>query len=473
MYGYPHHVDPATDDIMLDHLEGYEQPDETSYVLRLRSAVRFQDAAPGNRRSVTADDVVLSMRRYRDSALTVNKFWHAKILRAEGAPDSRTIVLSLQRPYVYTMAETGHINAGAIVPREAIDQQIDLRAGGSGSGPLQPNEASASSDGAIRLRRFEGHSLDAAFVDAMEWRYFEAAELMFDALRSRSADIVPARSRKEAAALRDELGGLRVVREPSLSTYCLGLKVDRPPFNDERTRRALDLLVDRAELIRAAGLEPDDGHSTGPVNVNLAGGYWAFPSANESTDGRPIEDKRAVAASLLQAAGSANATFALQAPNAPEVLDVAAAVREQLSAAGLRVALEPLPSLTSFVRTQRGDFSAMVFAQPPYETPDGALRWYHSGGPNGDGSPSGLSDAELDALIERSWAERDRAARRDAVLTAQRLAVERRPLLQLFAASGYTCAWSYVRDDGLELPGSLARYHYKQWLELPVSGRAD
>jgi hypothetical protein len=31
----------------------------------------------------------------------------------------------------------------------------------------------------------------------------------------------------------------------------------------------------------------------------------------------------------------------------------------------------------------------------------------------------------------------------------------------------------YVRDSGLELSGSLSRYHYRQWLALPVEGHPD
>ena len=56
---------------------------------------------------------------------------------------------------------------------------------------------------------------------------------------------------------------------------------------------------------------------------------------------------------------------------------------------------------------------------------------------------------------------------------AQRLMIEDRPLIHLFSGVGYSAAHGYVRDTGFELPGSLQRAHYRQWLALPADVSAS
>jgi ABC-type transport system substrate-binding protein len=286
---------------------------------------------------------------------------------------------------------------------------------------------------------------------------------------------MPATSRSDADDLGDELDGLTVVREPSLSSLGIALRVDQPPFADERVRRALDLLIDRAALIAAVGNERPDARICGPVNPNLSGGFWSLSEADvEASHGTgTAAERREEANTLLTAAGATGLAFEMQAAQVPELLGVASAVRDQLATAGVMLTVRPLPVLEWYLRSRRGDFTSTLIAHPPYETPDGALRWHHTDGPDGTGNPMGFSNSGIDGAIGRARAEGDRDTRGDHVLEAQRAIVEQRAMLHLFTGSGYTCVWDYVRDSGLERSGSLSRYHYRQWLALPVEGRPD
>src|SRR5262249_32631172 len=49
-----------------DLAESWQQPDDTTYVFKLRHDARFQNIAPVNGRPVVADDVVYSLNRLRD-----------------------------------------------------------------------------------------------------------------------------------------------------------------------------------------------------------------------------------------------------------------------------------------------------------------------------------------------------------------------------------------------------------------------
>ena len=431
-YGYLFHVDPRDDVLILDHAASAEQPEQGVYVIRLGERV-FHASAPANGRVVVGDDAIMSMRRYRDHPLVTSKFWHTKLLDGHGASDPATIVVRTTRPYAYSLHEMGHINAGAIVPAESSATATDLRAGVSGSGPMM---IAAGASGLTRLERFDGYD-PAAYVDAMEWRVFASDEEKRAAFRDRSIDVLLARDRREA--LEFAANDVEVVTEPSLSWTSIGWRVDRPPFNDVRVRRAIDLAIDRDALISDAAA--GEGEISGPVNLHLANGFWALPREELATaQGAALsaDARLAEARMLLEGAGVRDAVIELQVADAPELLDLAALVREQILPLGVNFATVPLPLPGWFFNYRAGNFHATLISHAPYETPDTSLRLYHSGGQEGGGNSFGFSDPAIDWLVERSWAEDAREQRQATVREVQRLMIEARPMVHLFSGSAYT-----------------------------------
>ena len=466
-YGYLFHIDPRDDSLILEHATRVEQPEPGVYVMRLGQR-RFHASAPANGRTVVAEDAALSMSRYRDHPLVTSRFWHTKLLEGHGATDAATVLVRTSRPYAYSLHEMGHINAGAIVPAEAIGPFGDLRAGVSGSGPMR---IAFSSDDLTRLERFDGYE-PPSYVGAMEWHAFASDDEKGAAFRDRSVEVLAARDRREAFSFAGN--DVKIVTEPSLSWTSIGWRVDRAPFDDERVRRAIDLAIDREALLRDAGGEGDA--TIGPVNANLANGYWSLPREElAAAQGGSLtsEARVAEARSLLEAANVADTAVELQVASVPELLDLAALVRDQMLPLGVDFKVMSLPLPAWFFNYRGGNFQATLISHAPYETPDASLRLYHTGGAEGIGNPFGFSAPAIDWLVEKSWAEEDREQRQSTLLEAQRLMIDARPMVHLFSGSAYTVAREYVRDSGLDLPGSLARYAYRQWLDLPVDGRSD
>src|SRR5262249_27118256 len=80
-------VPPGTFPIEGDLAESWTQPNETTYVFKLRKGVRWQNRPPVNGREVTADDVVFSVNHF----LTVKANANAYMLTARdtvAAPDN-------------------------------------------------------------------------------------------------------------------------------------------------------------------------------------------------------------------------------------------------------------------------------------------------------------------------------------------------------------------------------------------------
>ncbi len=466
VYGYLLHADPRNDSFVLDHAASIEQPDEISYVVRM-AAHRFQQAPPVPERAVTAGDVVRSFERYRASKLVTAKFAHTQIVDSVGAVDDSLMLIANKRPYVYTMAEMCGINAGAILPREIIDGAISVKDGGPGSGPFR---VSGRTDEQVSISRFDAYGGEPAFVDGMEWRFFSTPARLAAAFKERAVDIATGLTGADGFAGDD----VTIVREPSLATVSLGFRVNKEPFRDARVRKALDYALDRAALVREAG--SSDADIAGPVNPHLAGGYWSLPEgeiAAAQGAGLRDEERRREVAALLDAAGAAPLAFTLQVADVPELIDLAALVGETLRTYGIAVTVEQQAQVIWLTNLSRGKFEATLIAQAPHETPDGGLRLYHSRGAEGTGNPFGYTNAAVDALIERSWSEIDREQRRETVRVAQRLMVEDRSIIHLYSGIGFSAVREYVRDSGLELPGSLQRAHYAQWLALPVKDRPN
>jgi len=464
VYGYLLHVDPANDALVYDHAVDVEQPDPTTIIVHLQPSVPFHDLPPINQRSVAASDVVASVERFRDNSLVVDKTWHTSILERVEAVDALTVRFTLKRPYVYSLGEIGAINAGAIIPRELVESFANIAIEPVGSGPFMRESIDVSA-GAARVVRNPVYVHGAAYLDTMQWTVYSSRDDMLSAFGARGVDVIPNRDRHEARRLQTASPEIDVSSEPSLAYLSLGMRVDRPPFIDPRVRQAIDILVDRDELIRELAF--GDGDILGPVNPRLANGFWSLPrSAIIAARGgaRPQDARTADAIALLAAAGAADATFRLQVRDLPDLVDVVALLRNQLARGGMRVEVDPQPELDWFVNFRGGAFEATLISQMPYESPDYPTRFYHSRGIDGTSNMFGFADAGIDALVERSWGEDDRDQRRATLQEAQRLMLDARPMLQLFTGVGYSSAWAYVRNRDRSRLGSMAQYQYQQWL---------
>jgi peptide/nickel transport system substrate-binding protein len=472
VFGYLLHIDPRDDAVVLDHAEGYEQVDPTTLIVRLQPGVHFHDAASiGGARLVTAADVVASIERFRANPLVIDKTWHTTVLERAEAVDTSTLRITLKRPYAYTLNELGAIGAGAIIPAELTGAATNIAKDAVGSGPFRADAIDVDA-GTARLVRNGAYFRQAANVDAMEWRVFASDVEKLAAFRRREVDVIPNRDKNEASDVRGSGDEVDITSEPSLSYLSLGMRVDRAPFSDERVRRALDMLLDRDELIRELAF--GDGDVLGPVNPRIADGYWSLGRSEiaEARNGTsPADARGAEAMRLLGAAGATDLAFRMQVRDLPELVDVAALVRNLLMRGGVRVEVDVLPELQWFVNFRAGQFDATLISHLPYESADYPTRFFHSKGINGATNMFGFSDAAIDALIERSWGEAERETRRETLLEAQRLMLAARPMLQLFTSTGYTSAWGYVRNRDRTLLGSMSEYYYLQSLGPDAPGR--
>ena len=216
---------------------------------------------------------------------------------------------------------------------------------------------------------------------------------------------------------------LRVVSGAGLRVLFLGLRVDRPPFSDPRVREAIDLAIDRTELVRRA-LGGRATVATQLVPPSIVGFEPAL---------RLPRPDRARARALLAAAGHPRGLdVRLDGPSNRYVNDVAilAELARQLGEIGVRVTVNALDKRDFFPLIEGGR-SRMHLLGYSCESGDagdllGALLHSSTGGALGSLNSLGLSDPELDRLIEAA----DRARTDPARAHELRIAIARAAALR-------------------------------------------
>ena len=157
---------------------------------------------------------------------------------------------------------------------------------------------------------------------------------------------------------------VNIIRSPSPQGYYFSMRVDKGPFADVRVRTAMKLLADRRALIAGAL----DGYGT--VANDLLGADTLYYDASLV---RPHDVEQAKA--LFKAARVAGTTFVLQTSAAGAgFVEAATLLAEQATAAGVKIALQTIPSANYFNTTT--GYLNRSFAQDSITTAPSLLQAY-------------------------------------------------------------------------------------------------
>src|SRR5215813_5521170 len=129
-------VVPGTFAIEGDLAESWTQPNEATYVFKLRRGVRWHNKPPVNGRELTADDVRYTVERFLTLKGNANAYMLRSVERVE-AVDRSTVKFTLKEPFAWFLDMLANPMAVAIVAKECVDKCGDLKPWESvvGTGP--------------------------------------------------------------------------------------------------------------------------------------------------------------------------------------------------------------------------------------------------------------------------------------------------------------------------------------------------
>ena len=114
-------VAPGTFPIEGDLAESWTQPNETTYVFKLRQGVRWQNKPPLNGRELVAEDVKYSFERFLGEKGNANKPMLASVDKVE-APDKYTVRVTLKEPFAWFLHMLSNPGALWMIARECVEK---------------------------------------------------------------------------------------------------------------------------------------------------------------------------------------------------------------------------------------------------------------------------------------------------------------------------------------------------------------
>lgn len=375
-------------------------PQALTWTIRLRDGVEFH-----NGRTLTADDVIHTLRRIADPANPKNGAvgLAALDLGSLRALDPRTVRMTLTRPDVTIPDQLAEYSNG-VVPVD-YDPNRPVGAGPFAFDSFEPGQQSLFTRHRNYWRRGEPYVDELLVID------FPDDTARVNALLGGQVDAI---DQVPLGLLRvlDADPNLRLLESQTGAWMPFTMRVDRPPFDDVRVRQALRLVVDREQMIR----QVLGGHGT--LGNDLYGRFDPLYNTSLPQRRRDVDKARR----LLREAGKENLTVELAtSPVAAGVVEAAQVFAQQAAAAGVRVNIR---------RVDPGEFYGDMylqwdFAQDFWFTRNFLPQAGHGSLPSSPYNETHWNDPEFTDLVQRARATTDPAARKDLVGRAQQIEWER------------------------------------------------
>ena len=393
--------------------------DGRTYTITLRRGVTWEGRPPVNGRELVANDVKYSLER------ALKKSPYAGLLGpvdAVEAPETHTVRVHLQgpfAPFLHNLAEPWT----AILAPEVEDTLGDLKSAASliGCGPFVLDRYERGVK-AVFTRNPDYYRKDLPYLDKIEWIFFENRETQLSLFRAGQIDIPSYDARinpSEVATLTASDSPYPVVRWDRLGGRSLSMRVDKPPFNDVRVRRALSLALDRKKWV-ARYLGGDGFEDDGPVPSPMQ--QWKIKASELGAGAKSLEHDPAAARRLLSEAGVPNglrARCTTWPGHGADHLEALEILVSEVRRVGIDLVVG-YEDYDGYARNMsQGKYGDVVWDSSPLFTEvDSYLYSLYRGGVTTNRSR--VADASLDELLDKQRALAARPARKKIIGEIQR-----------------------------------------------------
>jgi peptide/nickel transport system substrate-binding protein len=357
-------VKPGTFEIVGDLAESWTQPNDKTYVFKLRKGVKWHKKPPVDGRELTAEDVKYTFDRFTTIKGNANQHMMATLAATE-VVDKYTVKFTLKEPDAFFLDFLANPMALCIVAREAVEKFTDLKKPEAviGTGPwmLEGHEPKVRTTfarnpdyfikGLPYIQRIEGIDFNdpAARLAAFVTGQIDAGP-EFPGMMIR---------RQDWKIIKEQRPKLRYVEFPGNVMTHVGMRTDKAPFGDIRVRRALSMAIDRKAVIQAT-LE-GVGVMNPPIPAALPA--WAIPYDQMGEGLKWDAYNPAEAKKLLAAAGHPNGfstTLEYTTYGSQELIDMVQMAVKFWKDIGVEVKVVEKPYAAYFATAYQGKQDAMM-----------------------------------------------------------------------------------------------------------------
>jgi len=461
-------VVPGTQPVEPDLAESWSQPNETTYVFKLRKGVRWHPKPPVNGRELTAEDVKYTYERFLTIKGNGNRYVLDTLDKID-AVDKYTVRMTLKEPnawFIDALAST----STWIVAREAVEKFGDLRkpeaAVGTGPWMLERYDPGLH----LTYARNPHYFLPGLpYADGVEVTIEPDPASAFANFVAGKYDLGPEYGmvvrRIDLGLAKQKIPGLQTRDYTVVFGGITWMKLDQEPFRDVRVRRALGMASSWREALETNAWSL--GHGSPNPAIPAALKEWSIPIDQLPAEGRRLyEHDTAGAKRLLAEAGYPNGfkTPVETTPGyGPDYMDFVQVWLKNFKVAGVDTDLK-LKEYGAFVAsTIFGKFEKLAVGLRGGTTDiDSYFRIYLPGEPLNAG---GVNDPKLTEMISQQRRIFDTAKRRELVYEIQRYISQR--AYYLFDASvSAVAAWRpSVKNFGPNIGPDVGGRLMVAWLD--------
>jgi len=454
-------IAPGTFPIEGDLAESWTQPNDTTYVFKLRRGVRWHPKPPVNGRELTSADVKYSIERF----LTVKGNPSAYMLRAIDrveAPDAYTVRIVLKEPNVWFLEMLANPMTCAIVAREAVEKFGDLKKVETvvGTGPWML-ESHRPNQGLTFVRHPRYFQPGLPYIDRVEMAIDEDNASRISSFLAGKYDLgyefPGAIGRTDWIQIKDTVKQ----RRPTLRTaefvsnveLHISMRTDQKPFNDVRVRQAISLAVNRQGIIDQIA------EGVGVFNPAIPAAFkdWALPIDQLGEGAKYFKHDRAEARRLLAAAGYPNgfpASLCYATYGSTAIMDTVQLLAKDLKEVGIDTKIDQREYGAFIATCYFGKFDSMTYGpQTPFLDPDNFVYGMHY--PGEMKNQSYVDDPAVTDLLVRQRRTPDLVRRREVLAELQRYLAKQQYYVQV--PSGVNIA---VWENALKNYGPNLGYDY-------------
>jgi peptide/nickel transport system substrate-binding protein len=235
-----------------DMAQKWEQPDGTTFTFKLQPNIKWQNLPPVNGRAFTSEDAKYVLDVYKKAPAQAPIFQHVD--RVE-TPDKDTVTIKMVQPTAYFLLQ--QLQPFALYFSREQHQSADgLKTGPIGTGAFifeqgQQNVGFTAKKNPDYFKKDARTGKQLPYVDRVESKFFPDFATALAAFRDEQTDEYYLQSPRE---IRDLLktnpnSVIQITTPPPSYQPHVAMRLDKPPFNDVRVRRAMSMALDRDAII--------------------------------------------------------------------------------------------------------------------------------------------------------------------------------------------------------------------------------
>ncbi|MET3617198.1 peptide/nickel transport system substrate-binding protein [Peptoniphilus olsenii] len=423
----------ANGEIVNSLAESVENPDPTTFVIKLREGVKFSNGDP-----LTVEDVIFTLKR----AAGTEKFksFYGKIIpESYEKVDDLTLKFKLSEPDAAFLNSLSH-PAVSILSQKFIEGGADPNTELMGTGPFVLDEW-VQNDHAT-FSRNENYWGDNPKISGIEMKVIPEASQRVIELESGGVDLAYKVDPNDVAQI-EENEELQLFKKLDNSVHFIGFNMSKEPFSNKAAREAMINAIDINSIFETVYMNSGK-LATSAINPN-----FKFSIA-DSIEPNKVDSEKAK--NLFAEAGLGEGSkLSIYTSDNTQRVNVATMMQDQLSEYGIGLDVERLEWGAFIDALQASEHDMFIMSwnpsivDPHYEL----LQPFHSSNKGHGPNYMYYSTEELDALIQKGISTTDDAQRAEIYKQAQELI--NRDMPWLYICYGETIVAGNKNIDGLDI----------------------